>query len=258
MTETTELKVGQQVRAFSNRWTPTGWEPIEQIATVLDPRVKNDPDYAGDVEIKIEGELGRLFVPRWSVEPIEEPAALSVGISPPEEEPDFDCPECPLANPGDCMKVGHCEHRDGPKPTWRCFHCDAVFTDRHDAARHFGRDEGKTPACIIKGAEGGLLRSLRDAENQADEAIAAMHDESTDIAKAYHRATARHTQALQAAEEAGYEKGLADGRALTATTGGERLIAGRTLEGWRQLARRDDCFDQMVPSDLRLILAEIR
>lgn len=38
----------------------------------------------------------------------------------------------------------------------------------------------------------------------------------------------------------------------------ERLIAGRTLEGWRQLARRDDCFDQMVPSDLRLLLAEIR
>lgn len=43
-----------------------------------------------------------------------------------------------------------------------------------------------------------------------------------------------------------------------ASANDERTIAGRTLEGWRQLARRDDCFDQMVPSDLRLILAEIR
>jgi len=100
------------------------------------------------------------------------------------------------------------------KTEWRCFHCSEVFTDRPCAERHFGRDEGKTPACIIKGADGGLLRALRDAENQADEAIALMHSESTDVAKAYGRASARHTQALMAAEEAGYEKGLADGRAL--------------------------------------------
>lgn len=85
MTETTELKIGQQVRALSNRWTPTGWEPIEQIATVLDPCVKSDPDYAGDVEIKIEGELGRTFVPRASVEPIDDPAAPSI----PEGEKDI-------------------------------------------------------------------------------------------------------------------------------------------------------------------------
>lgn len=75
MTEPTKLKIGQLVRAFSNRWTPTGWEPVEEIATVLDPCVENDPDYAGDVEIKIEGVLGRTFVSRASVEPIDEPAA---------------------------------------------------------------------------------------------------------------------------------------------------------------------------------------
>lgn len=97
---------------------------------------------------------------------------------------------------------------------WRCFHCGEAFTDRQCAERHFGRDEGKTPACIIKGADGGLLRALRDAENQADEAVQAMHSESTDAAKAYHRARCRHTQALIAAEESGYEKGLADGRGL--------------------------------------------
>jgi hypothetical protein len=65
-----ELKVGQKVKAFSKRWTPEGWEPIEQVATVIDPCVSNDTDYAGDVELKIDGELSRVFVPRASVEPI--------------------------------------------------------------------------------------------------------------------------------------------------------------------------------------------
>lgn len=36
-----------------------------------------------------------------------------------------------------------------------------------------------------------------------------------------------------------------------------RPIAGRTPAEWRELARRDDCFDQMVPSDLRAILNAI-
>jgi hypothetical protein len=35
------------------------------------------------------------------------------------------------------------------------------------------------------------------------------------------------------------------------------LIAGRSLHEWRELARRDDCFDLMVPSDLRQILAAV-
>jgi len=34
-------------------------------------------------------------------------------------------------------------------------------------------------------------------------------------------------------------------------------IAGKTLEEWTELARRDDCFDKMVPSDLRVILGRI-
>ena len=33
------------------------------------------------------------------------------------------------------------------------------------------------------------------------------------------------------------------------------LIAGRTLEQWQEFARRDDCLDLMVPSDLRQIIA---
>ncbi len=98
-------------------------------------------------------------------------------------------------------------HTAGP---WTCFHCGDTFTDRSCAAKHFGRDEGSVPACIIKGAEGGLLRALREAEEQADDAIQMMHAESTDAAKAYHSQRCRHAQALIAAEEVGYERGLRD------------------------------------------------
>jgi Lar family restriction alleviation protein len=66
------LRAGQRVRAHSKRWTPHGWEPVEQDAIVIDPCVENDPDYAGDVEIEIEGELSRTFVPRASIVPVDE------------------------------------------------------------------------------------------------------------------------------------------------------------------------------------------
>lgn len=70
------LRVGQTVQAFSNRWTPEGWEPVEEIATVVDPCVQNDDVYAGQVEIRIEGVLNRVFVSRESLEPLSavEPA----------------------------------------------------------------------------------------------------------------------------------------------------------------------------------------
>jgi len=34
-------------------------------------------------------------------------------------------------------------------------------------------------------------------------------------------------------------------------------IGDKTLAEWREFARRDDCLDRMVPSDLRLILMAI-
>ena len=100
---------------------------------------------------------------------------------------------------------------------WRCFHCGELFTDRQEAGLHFGIDEGKTPACLIKGAEGGLIKALRDAERQADDAMWSVHQESTDAAKAFHQQRCRHDQALIAAEQVGYDRGLADGRAEITT-----------------------------------------
>ncbi|MGO1304565.1 MAG: hypothetical protein ACTMKV_07245 [Sphingomonas parapaucimobilis] len=103
--------------------------------------------------------------------------------------------------------------------SWRCYHCGETFTDDRCARLHFGRDEDSAPACQIKaGAEQGLLGALRDAEYAAADARRAIADESTDAAKAYYAQATRHASALRNAEEAGYERGLADGRALSATS----------------------------------------
>lgn len=99
---------------------------------------------------------------------------------------------------------------------WRCFHCGDVFTSEQSARLHFGRDEDSKPACVIKaGAEQGLLGALREAEYAAADARRAIADESTDAAQAYYAQATRHAAALRNAEEAGYERGLADARIPT-------------------------------------------
>jgi hypothetical protein len=35
------------------------------------------------------------------------------------------------------------------------------------------------------------------------------------------------------------------------------IVAGRSIEEWQEFARRDDCLDRMVPSDLRQIVAQV-
>ena len=107
------------------------------------------------------------------------------------------------------------ERREAIAREWRCFHCDEVFVSERCARLHFGHDEGSEPACQIKaGAEGSLVHALRDAETAADDAIQAMQNETTDASRAYHAQRCRHNQALIAAEELGYERGLTDGRTL--------------------------------------------
>lgn len=36
-----------------------------------------------------------------------------------------------------------------------------------------------------------------------------------------------------------------------------RVIAGKSLDEWREFSRRDDCLDRMVPSDLRQLIGAI-
>lgn len=127
------------------------------------------------------------------------------------------------------------------RPTeWRCFHCGDVFRDRACAAAHFGADEDAKPACQIKGAEGGLVRALRDAEAQAASVMAQMHAESTDVHRAYAQMQSRHVGAVRAAEEAGYERGLADMRHQVEVLSralcwhGDRARMATTREEWQQ------------------------
>lgn len=95
--------------------------------------------------------------------------------------------------------------------TWRCFHCDDVFTRENEARLHFGAHEDREPACLIKaGGEGALLKALRDAENEVEQWMMAVHNENTEAAKAYYAQQSRHRQQLEAVEVTAYEKGLRD------------------------------------------------
>jgi hypothetical protein len=73
-----DLHIGQRVWAHFNRWTPDGWVPVIELATVVNPCVENDPDYAGEVEIKTEGTINREFSPRALLQPVDEPSTPSL------------------------------------------------------------------------------------------------------------------------------------------------------------------------------------
>lgn len=95
--------------------------------------------------------------------------------------------------------------------SWRCFHCDEVFTDPEAAREHFG-DLGLSvgvvvwdePACKIDPRE--YRRMKRELERyQAEDA---------DLHRQIEHLKSEHQQALMRAEEAGYDRGLRDGSKL--------------------------------------------
>lgn len=97
--------------------------------------------------------------------------------------------------------------------SWTCFHCGETFTTRGHARNHFGFDPSCDPACRIKiGAERGLVMALRKAEADCEELRRLLHDETCEAYRLYAAQTTRHRDQIMSAEEAGYEKGLADGR----------------------------------------------
>lgn len=144
---------------------------------------------------------------------------------------------------------------------WRCFHCDALFLTEHAARIHFGPDEGFKPACQIKAAEGGLLRALREAEEDAQQARWDLHAESADGLKAYRGNLSRHHAALRAVEEAGYERGLADGRDLDPMEDlHNRMFAAGVSQ--RELAKRlgvtEARISQMLADDANPTIETVR
>lgn len=85
---------------------------------------------------------------------------------------------------------------------WRCFHCDSVFTDKEQAALHFGVSEHDAPACLIN------IDHVRWLEEQHRRAV----DEDTQALRTVRSMTSDHERLRRSAEEEGYAKGIADAR----------------------------------------------
>lgn len=134
---------------------------------------------------------------------------------------------------------------------WRCFHCDEVFTTERDARLHFGMDQCSDPACKIKmGAEKSLLVALRRAETELQDAWAAIHKENTEAAKAYYSQQSRHGEQLRAAEELGFERGIADLGSiwsdLTAlSNAANELASWAACINWRGGENQKDWLDEL-------------
>jgi hypothetical protein len=112
-----------------------------------------------------------------------------------------------------------------PEGGWLCFHCGERFTTVGGARDHFGFTQSSDPACRIKlGAERGLVMALRKAEEHNAELLNKLHDESSEVARAYSAAASRHGEQLRIAEELGYERGLRD--AIR-----QNLEIGKTMKG---------------------------
>jgi hypothetical protein len=93
-----------------------------------------------------------------------------------------------------------------PVATWRCFHCDEVFTEEAAAREHFGSSERQQPACAIDIAE---YRRMEEAHRRQCE-------DDTDWHRAFYKLGCDHTQAMRQHGDAEYARGLRDGVNLPA------------------------------------------
>ena len=141
------------------------------------------------------------------VSPASPPSARLIGSARPTV-----CPQCGESIIQERDGTDHCEEcgwpsdsADPTKPNWRCFHCDEVFVDQVTARDHFGPSPCAEPACHI---DASRLRSL-EAE------LARYRAEDTDLHRQIALVSGEHQTALMRAEEAGYAKGLRDGKAPT-------------------------------------------
>lgn len=104
-----------------------------------------------------------------------------------------------------------------PAHGWTCFHCGDTFTTPGSARDHFGFEPSSDPACRIKlGAERGLIKHIRECEAEIERLMSELHHEGAEGLKGMRAMMSRHASQFREAEEAGYEKGLAGGRALDA------------------------------------------
>jgi len=119
----------------------------------------------------------------------------------------------------ECDKLFNAAAQVGGKeapPSWRCFHCDEVFTDREEAAEHFGYMEdgaAEATACQLTKDEKGLVGLLRDAWA----CLRRHHEEDTDLHRALFSLGSKAETDKRAWGDKEYARGLADGRAGLST-----------------------------------------
>jgi hypothetical protein len=79
--------------------------------------------------------------------------------------------------------------------TWRCFHCDEVFTDRAEAHEHFGDHPDDSPLCLIKGQDGGLAARIRELEAELMDAYRQRNEYEND-ARLWHESEAERVRRI--------------------------------------------------------------
>lgn len=99
--------------------------------------------------------------------------------------------------------------RDAKPDVWRCFHCDEEFTDAAAAREHFGATELADPIC------GVTAERYREVERQ----LASFLAETDAASTTFYRLGAEHAAKERRAEQAGYDRGLADAKAHPETLG---------------------------------------
>ncbi len=94
--------------------------------------------------------------------------------------------------------------------TWRCFHCDEVFTNPKHAAVHFGTDQLTEPGCVAKlrSGEDGLLEEIFKLKQE----VRAHDVEDTGLVRWSRSKVAEAEAKVPKAEQTGYDKGVADCR----------------------------------------------
>jgi hypothetical protein len=90
--------------------------------------------------------------------------------------------------------------------SWRCFHCDEVFTDSEQAALHFGVNQAQKTACQFD------VKELRETEAL----MRRYQEEDTDLHRELYALRSKHQTDLRREEEKGYARGLKDGKAYYA------------------------------------------
>lgn len=78
----------------------------------------------------------------------------------------------PQAEPATVANTAIDGSRTEPASTWRCFHCNEVFSTAEGAADHFGNAEGERPACVamLTETEKAIVEDRREWRRRAQRA----------------------------------------------------------------------------------------